>query len=313
MPDLCPATSPPSARPVLLGVFLIAQLLFLVSSNLIGFLKDNRTELGPQARQAAEALAPGWPDEKGHVWHALEHVSKTDKMWAQLTGQLQVWSLFAPTIGRECVFPALELRWDDDPMSAPALARPLALLSASHPWEALSISETLQAADMHHELVVHDERLPLGKVPDPELILSDNEPADLLHFFRFGNFRLRRYESSLVITLRPHEDEKPEKTNERWSESIRSHVADYSDIIQGYLRRRVSQAMERWPGRPPPRQVILLFRRFHINDYEDAPPFWQGPFVVPVARWQPAVTWDGAHQPLEWHDPVTDRFKSLRK
>ena len=46
----------------------------------------------------------------------------------------------------------------------------------------------------------------------------------------------------------------------RWRDQIRSHVADYSLILQGYLRWRLSQAMERWPGREKPRQVILASR-----------------------------------------------------
>jgi hypothetical protein len=257
------SSQPPAARQVLLGIFIVGQLFFLLTSNLIGFLKDKRTELGPGPRQAAEALAPGWPEEKGHLWHALEHLTKTDKMWAETTGQFQIWSLFAPTIGRECVFPAVELRWDDD--------------------------------------------------AEPELLLSEQEPVNLESYFRVGKFRMRRYENMLVITLRPEADETPEKTRERWSEAIHSHVADYADIIQGYLRWRVGQAAARRPGRPPPRQMILQFRRYYINDYDKAPPYWQGPFIVPVARWQPAMARDATHQPLEWYDPAVQHFKSLRQ
>jgi hypothetical protein len=294
-------TSPPKSPSwgqVFLGLFIVGQLFFLVSSNLIGFLTDNRTEMGPEARQVTETLAPGWLEEKGHVWHLLDYLAKTDKMWAQATGQLQIWSLFAPTVGRECVFPAVELRWDDVPLSAPALARALAILAATNPWESACLAETIAATP----------------VPPPaELLLSANEPVHLERYLRWGNFRLRRYEAGFVITLRPHEGESAAETHERWSGRIRGHVAEYGEILQGYLRWRVGQAMAQWPRREQPRQLILFLRRYHINDYEEAPPFWQGPAVVPLARWQPAATWGTGNQPLEWYDPLTRRFKSLHK
>jgi hypothetical protein len=288
----------PSWGQVFLGLFIVGQLFFLLSTNLIGFLTDYRTEMGSEARQVMETLAPGWLEEKGHVWHLLDHLAKTDKMWAQATGQLQIWSLFAPTVGRECVFPAVELRWDEDPLSAPAVARPLALMAANNPWQAACFAKTIAATTTP---------------PGAELVLSANEPVHPEHYLRFGNFRLRRYEANFVITLRPHEGETPAETNERWSGKIRGHVADYGEILHGYLRRRVGQAMAQWPGREQPRQVILFLRRYHINDYEEAPPFWQGPDVVPLARWQPAATWGTDYQPLEWYDPLTRRFKSLHK
>jgi hypothetical protein len=293
------ASQSPSTKQVFLGVFIVGQLLFLVSANLISFLKHARTNTFPEVRPTLEALAPGWEEAKGHLWSPLEHLEKTDAMWAQATGQFQSWSLFAPTIGRECVFPSVELRWDEDPTSAPALARNLALLSASNSCEFVCLGAATGGAKT-------------TPIP-PVLVISENEPANPEHYLRIGNFRLRRFENNLVLTLLPHEDEKPEKTNERWSDWIHSHVADYREILHGYLRWRLDKAQAEVPGRPPPRQVILFFRRYHINDYEKAPPFWTGPDVVPIARWQPAAFGDSANQTIEWYDPLTKRFKSLAK
>jgi hypothetical protein len=301
MDNPCATPEPPSTRQVVLGVFIVGQLFFLISTNLIGFLKDNRAEMGSQARQVVEAVAPGWPEEKGHLWHLMEHLARLDKSWAQLTGQFQPWTLFAPTIGRECVFPAVEFRWEEEPSSAPALARPLALLAARHGYEAACLGALIHSA----------EKMPLVS----ELALSENEPPNPEHYFRIGNFRMRRYETNIVITLRPYEEdgEKPEKTNQRWSDRIHAHVADYADIILGYLHWSLDQAAARQSNREPPRQVILVLRRYHINDYEDAPPFWTGPHTVAIARWQPGVTWDASHQALEWYDPVSKSLKGLRK
>ena len=289
----------PSTRQVFLGVFIVGQLLFLVSSNFIGFMKDNRTEMGAPTRKLVEAVAPGWPEERGHFWHLMEHTAKTNKFWIQATGQYQNWSLFAPTIGRECTFPALELRWDDPPKSAAAVGPIIAGMAAFHPGEVLSIAEAHQAL----------RQMP----PGPELVLSENEPVDLEHYWRFGYFRLRRYETNIVITLRPWEGEKLEEMHKRWSDAIRRHVDDYSEIIQGYLRWRLRHALKKWPERPPPRQVVLVLRRFHINDVDKAPPYWQGPFTVPLARLQPGAAWDREHQALEWYDPVSEQFKAFRK
>ena len=33
--------------------------------------------------------------------------------WADLTGQQQPWSLFAPAVGADVTFPAVEFRWHD--------------------------------------------------------------------------------------------------------------------------------------------------------------------------------------------------------
>jgi hypothetical protein len=249
-------------RQVFLGAFIVGQLFFLVSTNLIALIRENRSNLDPWGRQTVEALAPGWTEEKGHLWCFTEQLMAVDTMWAQLTGQLQVWSLFAPTIGRECVFPAVELRWDD-------------------------------------------------AAPPPELVLSDNEPADLLHYVRIGNFRLRRYENNFVLILRPRTDETMPETNERWRDAIQNHVADYAQIIEGYLRWHVARVMARQPSREMPKQATLILRRYHISDLEDAPPYWQGPFSMPIARWRPAALGGTGQSALEWYDPVGKQFKSL--
>ncbi len=149
--------------------------------------------------------------------------------------------------------------------------------------------------------------------PNPVLVRSENEPADPSHYFRVGNFRLRRYENNLVITLTPHAGETDQEVAARWSETIRSHVAEYADILHGYVRWRLRQDSVRWPGRGPPRQVIFGVRRYHISALEEAPPRWTGPHALPIARWQPAVTWDDEHQSLEWYDPVAEQFTMLPK
>ncbi len=257
----------PSTRQVLLGLFIVGQICFLFTSNAIRFLQHFASALRDDSRQVGEQIAPGFPREQGHVWALLDSVSKSNHLWAQATGQLQDWSLFAPSVAANCVFPALELRWDE--------------------WA-------------------------------PELFLSDNEPADVEDYFRLGFFRMRRMESNLVITLKayPHETE-PEKL-ERWREKIHAHIRDYGGMIHAYVRWRLPQVMARLPGRKDPQQIIVWFRRYHIVEPEQAPPFWEGPDAVLVARCvrgQSAVGGSAAgsknYQPMEWYNPVTKRFEGM--
>lgn len=90
-----------------LGLFVVAQLLYLISANALGIL---------------EAYAPdAWKSRPAAAAAAVT------QRWADLTGQHQTWSLFAPVVGRDFTFPAVELRWSDD------REPPMLLLSDNEP------------------------------------------------------------------------------------------------------------------------------------------------------------------------------------
>ena len=244
---------------VLLGIFVIWQLVFLITSNLIGFLQDNRTRMLPEVRQSVEVMAPGWAEKQGVAWEVTETIASLDTEWSQLTGQDQKWALFAPAIARECVFPAIELRWENE----------------------------------------------------SQLVLSDYEPTDLNSYFRAGSYRLQRYERNLALTLAPLDGETSTKTAERWREEIRAFVTEWTHILDGYIDWRVRQAMQQWPGRTWPREVVLIMRRYHINEYSEAPPTWTGPHSEAIARWRYSA--EGTRHALEWRDPVSGRYESVRQ
>jgi hypothetical protein len=146
-----------------------------------------------------------------------------------------------------------------------------------------------------------------------ELLLSDNEPADPHHFLRVGRFRLRRYEGSLAVMLTAYEEETPDETKARWRERIERFLRKDWDAVRAYLRWRMRTWAERHPDRPPPRQAVLLMRRYQIPGPDEAGPFdWGGPYTEPVARWGPDTTWPGGHLPVEMYNPVTGRFQWLR-
>jgi hypothetical protein len=145
---------------------------------------------------------------------------------------------------------------------------------------------------------------PIDKAREPMMVLSENEPADIADYVRIGNFRLRRLESFIVADL--PEKETLEKSKAPWSTEIAEHVRRNHALMVTYLRWRVGAC-----ERGTPTQVVLLQRRFIARaPADDAAPHWQGPRVIPLARWQPQAGKDAA---LEAYNLVTERFEPVRK
>jgi hypothetical protein len=280
----------PRTGPIVLGLFILGQLIFLVASNLLGFLatlRDELKEAAPEDELAREVehLAPGWLQEEGHLYETQKLIRSALRPWERATGQEQNWALFSPPIAREIVFPAVEFRWDDDQAPYPALAA----LAAANPWEVIAVSLAARGR---------------GDVPAPIVFLSDNEPADPTRYFRFGQFRVRRFEGQLDVTLYPDE------TPEQWHERIEKRVSREGNPMRYYLGWRLREFKRRNPGRPNPTQIILLMRRYHVRAPDEAPPYWDGPFVSPVARLRPRPGTAVSAAPLESYDPETGQFEA---
>jgi hypothetical protein len=112
-----------AARGVL-GLFVVWQLLFLLSSNLLSVEDAVRAAL--QKSPPAQRVAPDLFDGKGRVHDGLRAVERVTLRWAELTGQAQCWQLFAPDVADVIPFLAVELRWDDG-------RPPVLLLSVNEP------------------------------------------------------------------------------------------------------------------------------------------------------------------------------------
>src|SRR5262249_46604043 len=117
--------------------------------------------------------------------HALATV--TDR-WAELTGQYQVWWLFAPGFPPQAAFPAVELRWDDE-------AEPVRLLSPSDPADPCSSARAWGSPDRFYH---YEARLGLV------LVHWDNDTAsEDADFWRtFRQDRVRRQWKSIRAYLR---------------------------------------------------------------------------------------------------------------
>src|SRR5262245_52484000 len=113
-PDTMNAPPPrPTKTQVLLGLLVVWQLLFLLSSNVLSFLS--------RSRPATEGTMP--------LATAADRVVEVDRAWSDLTGQWQGWSMYAPFVPVQSAFTTVELRWQDP-------ARPPVLLqSESEPQD----------------------------------------------------------------------------------------------------------------------------------------------------------------------------------
>jgi hypothetical protein len=266
---MSPENSPslPRTREVFLGLFILGQVAFLVSSNVVGYLRDMRAELAQETKDVLETVVPGWVEEKGPSWDVTEKTYKATRWWAQLTGQSQSWSLFAPGVAKNEVFPAILLVWTDQLGTLPAELGP-------------------------------------GEIPVPggKILLSDNEPPDVRSYFRFGNFRLRKFEANFSLFLTDRDEESALQRYRRWNERIEEYFEEYQEHIRGYLRWRHDHWLAAHPDAEPPKQLILLMRRYHLLPPGQGDEILKGPFTVPVARWLP----EG--DVVERFNPQTGRF-----
>jgi hypothetical protein len=92
----------------IVGLFVTWQLVFLFSINLLAFLplaEADDDELTDSRSGAAGSL----PDDQ---FKSLKFINSSLMTWAQATGQLQAWWLFAPSFPTEATFPLVTLHWD---------------------------------------------------------------------------------------------------------------------------------------------------------------------------------------------------------
>jgi hypothetical protein len=232
----------------LLGLFVLGQAAFLLAANagtLLTLPPEAAGRLAPFLREPAEGLRAG---EWGKV---VRSANAHTQRWADLTGQAQAWSLFAPDVTDYVPFVALELRWD-----------------AGEP---------------------------------PRRLPSLNAPADPRHFFRVGNFRLRRYESTADVS--PTAGQPFDPSGADWRMTLAWAVWNRQGYILTYLAWRLEAFRRAHPELPPPSQVILSVHLYRIPAPPGPDPWdWDDLGLHPVARWRPGAP------SLEAYDPRTDDF-----
>jgi hypothetical protein len=88
MDEQPPPAPPPATGPrLLLGAFIVWQLLFLVGINFVEVLEVAREELpaAEDPHKALERVLPGWATEEGHFHDLTDVAGKVTKRYAQLT------------------------------------------------------------------------------------------------------------------------------------------------------------------------------------------------------------------------------------
>src|SRR5262245_39346334 len=116
-PTSCADANPSAPRggPILLGLFILGQLVFLLVANLFSVVElghgSGKEHIPPALRPLAEQVAPGKPGED-HFWTTLATINRVADIWSDVTGQPQGWSLFSNP-DKFCDFPAIQLRWDE--------------------------------------------------------------------------------------------------------------------------------------------------------------------------------------------------------
>jgi hypothetical protein len=283
---------------VALGLLVVGQVLFLLAAN--------GTDLAASLRKVCRRspclsrLAPNWVEGEGSVYRLQQFVADGTERWAELTGQPQIWAMFAPNVTDHVVFPAVELRWDEEWMPLAFASRRLAPLAAAHPGEAAAFTAAVTLT-------------PPPPRPAPLVILSDNEPPDRQHFFKMGLFRLRRYEGNLDV-FRSLDGQPFEAESDRWRTWIEEGVKEEWGPMKAYLRYRLTAFCRERPELPTPTQVILVARIYRIPAPPGPRPWdWEFLGAHRVARWQPWQEEKPADLPLEIYNPLVGRFENLAR
>jgi hypothetical protein len=93
-------------RSILLGAFVLFQLIYLPLSNLVQLaprelpIESGERDIRVQREGTASSIRP--------IQEAINGIGTAIDRYGEFTGQVQAWSLFAPGFGQQAVFPIVE-------------------------------------------------------------------------------------------------------------------------------------------------------------------------------------------------------------
>jgi hypothetical protein len=229
-----------------LGLFVTWQLGFLLASNLVAFFPHGEPEQGELSDSRS---GPAQAGGSGPAQCALEVVGGLTDRWAHLTGQMQAWWLFAPSVPSQATFPVVELRWDDPD------------------------------GPVQNSIVAHP----------PVRLQTVLEPSDTHAYFRPpGSFdRLFHYEIRLGLIFTAWDESLRQRFP--WSSLVEERVRRQWRSMRAYLRWRVHQFEREHPDLPSPRQAVLLVHIYRTPRPSDDPRSRPAVVEKALARWRPGT------------------------
>lgn len=106
-----PAAARPGWRSILLGLFVLFQVIYLPLANLL--------LLVPRDRPAPKAELDEWPQSEGltnaprWVRESINVAGTAADRWSEFSGQEQMWSLFAE-FGKQSIFPVVQCKYQEN-------------------------------------------------------------------------------------------------------------------------------------------------------------------------------------------------------
>jgi hypothetical protein len=94
---------------LLLGGFVVLQLVYLVAANLLPLFPQHVATTG---ELTDDFTFPGRTFKSDYLQTPLESANAVTRKYGEATGQMQNWALFAPGIARQATFPVVELEWN---------------------------------------------------------------------------------------------------------------------------------------------------------------------------------------------------------
>jgi hypothetical protein len=111
MHDTANAKPAPGVRSILLGLFVLFELVYLPLSNLLQFVP--REIPTPTGEFDIRKQREGTVTDNRPMQDAINGVGTFIDRYGELSGQVQYWSLFAPEFGRQTIFPVVEFEFGD--------------------------------------------------------------------------------------------------------------------------------------------------------------------------------------------------------
>lgn len=94
---------------VLLGGFVVVQLIYLIAANLLPLLPQH---VAAQGEVTDDFTFSGRTFKSDYLQTPLETATAVTRKYGEATGQMQSWALFAPAIAQQATFPVVELEWN---------------------------------------------------------------------------------------------------------------------------------------------------------------------------------------------------------